>query len=441
METRASDPSRQDPPRPRWRARWRIDFTRTVPVLLILGVCCAALALVLWSCAPETPVHYPPPKAAEKSPPVRVLLTATPLESVTLATTGGYRLEGDGTALGRSGGPLPESRVVRSRGVWRISELTSRADELVLETRGHSYVRFGETLYRGSVRLAPRGKDRFVVINHVDMENYLAGVLAKELYPRWAPETYRAQAVAARTFAFFHMKAAGPGRDYDLGSSTSWQVYGGFTAETDRSSAAARETRGQVLAYGPEGDERVFLAQYSACNGGYVNGADVIRKARDIRALAGGQEDKDGRSCPKFRWDPVRIDKEDVYKALCLSYSGAKDLGGVKKILVVSETPYGRAIWLDVVGPNPTPPLRIRAEDLRLALLRSRDDIPAARKLYSMNCRIRDRGTLFEFHEGRGFGHGVGLSQWGAEDKARRGWTATQILDFYYPGAKIFRVY
>ena len=74
-------------------------------------------------------------------------------------------------------------------------------------------------------------------------------------------------------------------------------------------------------------------------------------------------------------------------------------------------------------------------------MLRSRRHMPAAGRLYSMNCKMRDLGDAIEFHDGRGFGHGVGLSQWGAEDKARRGWTAEKILEFYYPGAGIFRAY
>ena len=66
---------------------------------------------------------------------------------------------------------------------------------------------------------------------------------------------------------------------------------------------------------------------------------------------------------------------------------------------------------------------------------------PEAKKLYSMNCRIRDVGDAIEFYDGKGFGHGVGMSQWGAEEKAQRGLRAEEILQFYYPGAVIFRAY
>jgi SpoIID/LytB domain protein len=81
--------------------------------------------------------------------------------------------------------------------------------------------------------------------------------------------------------------------------------------------------------------------------------------------------------------------------------------------------------------------LRIRADALRMALLRA----GVAPGLHSMNCRLEDAGESIVFHDGRGFGHGVGLSQWGAQAKARRGASAEDILRFYYPGARIFRAY
>ena len=67
--------------------------------------------------------------------------------------------------------------------------------------------------------------------------------------------------------------------------------------------------------------------------------------------------------------------------------------------------------------------------------------VRAARGLYSMNCDIVDRGGSIEFANGRGFGHGVGLCQWGAQGKALQGWTAERILEAYYPGATLYRIH
>ena len=103
-----------------------------------------------------------------------------------------------------------------------------------------------------------------------------------------------------------------------------------------------------------------------------------------------------------------------------------------------TTAPGGRAVWVDAVG-NDGKKVRLRGEDVRLALIFNGP--PAAKKLYSMNCRIVDRGKFIEFADGRGFGHGVGLCQWGGQAKALKGWSPERILQFYYPGATLYRVY
>jgi stage II sporulation protein D len=91
-----------------------------------------------------------------------------------------------------------------------------------------------------------------------------------------------------------------------------------------------------------------------------------------------------------------------------------------------------------VVGVNGKK-VRLRAEKIRLALIFGRS--VAGKKLYSMNCQIVDAGASIEFRNGRGFGHGVGMCQYGLQGKALAGWKAQQIVNFYYPGANIVRIY
>jgi len=238
----------------------------------------------------------------------------------------------------------------------------------------------------------------------------------------------------------YHKLTFGESHDYDLGSTQSAQVYGGFSAETPKAWRAVRSTHGRVLTFGAEGDERVFMAQYSSCCGGRVNGAAVIRDAPDIEPLRGGQQCTDCMASGRYRWAPVRISKSALHAALGRSYQAAAALAGVKELRVVETTSYGRIVWVDVVSTRPDQtPVRLRAEDIRLSLLRA--SAPGADKLYSMNCRLRDVGDEIEFYDGRGFGHGVGLCQWGAQGKAAKGATGEEILSFYYPGAKIFRAY
>ncbi|MBN1555536.1 MAG: SpoIID/LytB domain-containing protein [Phycisphaerae bacterium] len=413
------------------------------PVAGLLLVCAVAMFAPL-SCRPSSNLSTTPPASPlrlDGVPTVRVRLTGSPVESMDVGCTGGYRILVDGRDVGRSHLAMNSTPCKRTNGKWILGLLTAPGEKLELDPRTGGFVRVGDTMYRGRLVLLAADENHFYIHNHVDLESYLASVVSKELYPNFHPEAYRAQAIAARTYAIYEMATRGARGSFDVWDSQRSQVYGGMLAETDRSWQAVRDTHACVLAYGSPGNERVFLTQFSACNGGYVNGAHVIRNlppGQRIAPLAGGQKDGDGRACPRYSWAPVRVGKADLFAALANRYDAVRALGGIETLRVKEQTTYGRPIWLEAKGPNGRT-ATIRAEDVRLCLLRSGP--PEAKKLYSMNCQVRDAGDAIEFHDGKGFGHGVGMSQWGAEEKARRGARAEDILQFYYPGAVIFRAY
>jgi len=416
---------------------------RRRPRAAALWVLLSAAATVNCRCDKPTdnlvePQPQPGQRITHVVPTIRVRLTRSPVSEATVAITAGYRVTDGEAVLAGSQSPLPPVAARRSGGQWRVGTITAGGDELRLEPIGGGHVRVGKVTYRGSLRLLADGADRFFVVNHVDLESYLAGVLSKELYAGWAPETYRALAVAARTFAMYQMITFGARREYDLGDDQGSQVYGGLSGETAKSRDAVRQTRGVVLSHGDRGSERIFLAQYSACCGGRVNGAYVIRRANRIPPLEGGQECDDCSACSRYRWAPVRISKSQIHRALASRYGAAAAMRDVAAIEVATRTPHGRAVWVDVFDTRARK-IRLRAEDIRLAMLMA--GVSAAKRLYSMNCRMRDVGSAIEFHDGRGFGHGVGLCQWGAQGKALKGWSAERILAFYYPGATLYRVH
>ena len=376
-------------------------------------------------------------------PRVRVRLGGGPREQATLGTGGPWRLFADGRLVNESSRPLEPTDLGRTPGGWTLGPASLSGEALVLETVGDSHVLVNGKPYRGSLRLLPAGGGRFHLVNVLDMERYLAGVLSRELYPNWHRETYRAQAVAARTFALFHLLTRPSAAGWDLGDNQASQCYGGVEGETPRSRWAVEATRGRVMTVGPNAD-RIFMAQYSACCGGRSVPAEAIRSAPDLAPLAGGRVCEDCSACPRYAWGPVRVSKAAVYRSLLAAYpSAAASLGGVREVRVKTRSEHGRAIWVEIIGANRRPRegyelMVLRAEDLRLALLFHG---PASATLNSMNCDIRDAGRDVVFENGRGWGHGVGLCQWGAEGKARRGWSAERIIDFYYPGATVVRVY
>lgn len=409
-------------------------FARYIPVAIVLFLA-GVLTVSCYHCQ-----STPEPVLPANVPIVRVLIVRS-IESVDVSTTGPYEIHADGSVVARSMGSLSKGKLSRRDGQWSLLAAKYTTDELVVAAVGQSCVRVGSGLYRGKVVFRADSGGRILAVNHIDMESYLTGVLARELYRSWHIEAYRAQAIAARTYAFYEMGTFGQTHRYDLRADQSSQVYGGFSAETDKARRAVETTRGIVMAIGPEGNEKVFKAYYSSCCGGMTNSAYVLSGPPITSGpLAGGQKCDDCKASSRYRWPAVTVPKKVIYRALSKRYRQVADLGELKTIEVVAEAgqdeSFPRTVWIDVVGTNGKK-VRIRADDLRISLLRDGQ----TQGLYSMNCRIRDTGEAIVFDRGRGFGHGVGLCQWGAQGKALRGCSVQEILSAYYPGAKLFRAY
>jgi len=412
------------------------------------GAALLVLALAPAGCPREVSPAPEAPLRQAGVPIIRVLVGEGKVMRV--STTGPYRILADGREVAGSLDPLAEAVLTYRAGVWHLQAASLSAQQLTiaarLETRrvaaggldvGRSCVRVGSASYRGRVVFLPGDDGNILAVNYVDVESYLAGVLGRELYAGWHERTYEVQAIVARTFVLYQKSVADPARPYDVRDNQSAQVYGGFSAETQKSWRAVRATHGVVLAAGPDGREKIFPAHYSACCGGVTNSVYVLYgPAVTTGPLAGGVVCTDCRACPRYRWPAVSVPKSIIHRAVGKAYPAAR-LEGVRTVEVV-ESMGSRPVWVRIVGTKGRA-LRIRAEDLRLALLRDGD--ASTHGLYSMNCRIRDAGEAIVFEEGRGFGHGVGLCQWGAEAKAEAGMTVSQILSTYYPGAKLFQAY
>ena len=422
---------------------------------IVVTVAAAALASSIVSCGGKSAPPADAPRlqdelvdaVAGQPPQVRVRLFAAPVESVEVMATGPARLYHGQRPMFQSTGPMPRITIRRFGGDWQVGSQAVAAGALQLtplEGSALQVVRTRDgvrkaTRYRGVLRFVPVGNDRLLVINELDIESYLAGVLAEELYGGWHLEAYRAQAIAARTHAWHNILTRASDRAWDVNDDASSQVYGGIEGETDKARQAVGDTRGVVLTCHTNGQRHLFLAQYSSCCGGRVNGAAVIRRAADIRPLEGGQYCSDcnqpGNS--RFRWPSVVVGKDVIYQQLLRHDRGYyQPLGGVRSVRVLRGTDWGRPVWLQVEGTSGQA-RRVRAEDLRLLLIRT----PAGSRLYSMNCDVIDRGGTVEFADGRGYGHGVGMCQWGAQGKALKGYDHRDILGFYYPGADLFKAW
>lgn len=289
--------------------------------------------------------------------------------------------------------------------------------------------------YPGSIHLI-RGDDGLLsVINRVDVERYVTAVVGVEAWPTFADEALQVQAIVARTYVLYQMQES-RSADFDLGASQSAQVYRGLKADgTDgRARRATEKTRGVVSTWSDRGEERLFCTYYAAACGGMSQSAAIFGPQGAIGPLAGGVACDDCKIAPKdnYRWGPTKISIRDLMNRLQARYPEAQSLGGLANITPVEQTADGRATRLRLHGSSGGV-LDIQAERFRLAV--------GPTVMRSAACDIRLTPSEVIFENGRGFGHGLGLCQWGAEGKARRGMPAADILRHYYPGSKLTRVY
>ena len=298
--------------------------------------------------------------------------------------------------------------------------------------------------YRGKLKLqiSPDGTS-FNVINLVPLEPYLAGVVGAEMPDYWEPAALRAQAVAARTYCLYIKKRFGNNRAWDVRKTQANQVYLGVRAESAQIWNAISRTYGQILVCKhPDGTEDIFPAYYSSICGGHTE--DSKRVFGDsFEALAG----RPCRYCKKvakphfFYWPTVQFDKTDVTDKLLQRYPKLKQLGEITNIRAAEQSDYqgnygkfSRLTQVKLIGSTGKSDF-LRAEDFRLTI------DPSGRKIKSTICQIINEGDKWAFMSGRGYGHGVGMCQCGAQALAREGKTTDQILSYYYYGSKIVRVY
>jgi stage II sporulation protein D len=262
--------------------------------------------------------------------------------------------------------------------------------------------------------------DEISAVESVDLEDYVASVVAAEVPSSWPKAALEAQAVAARTFAMAQKVAQGPLARFHLRASVLDQAYaqGGATTTARE---AARATQGEVLTFG----EAPIAAYFSASCGGRSEAAEEAfhLPAGATPYLAGARED-DGD--PDRGWT-ARIPLLDISAAL---RKAGRILAPVSALSVAVRTPSGRAREI-AVGTNGGS-RRIGAGELRQIL--GYEALPSL--LFTVD--VEKGAAVFR---GRGSGHGVGLCQWGARGRALRGSGYRAILAHYYPGAQIRRMY
>jgi stage II sporulation protein D len=285
----------------------------------------------------------------------------------------------------------------------------------------------------------------FEAVNVVPLEPYLAGVVGAEMPDRWEAEALKAQAIAARTYCLYNKKKFSYTRDWDVARTQASQVYLGLRGESANVWRAVKETSGEVLmceqaglpGAGASGEE-LFPAYYSSSCGGHTEDAKNV--------FGDSFEPLRGVDCPYCRgvarpdvffWPMVQFDRGAVTIAVQKKYPQLKELGDIANISAVKQSDYpdfSRITMVKLTGTNGRSDF-LRAEDLRLSI------DPAGNRIRSVACKVAIVENKIAFLAGRGFGHGVGMCQCGAQGMAMQGKTAGEILSHYYPGAKLVKAY
>lgn len=330
--------------------------------------------------------------------------------------------------------------------------------------------------YRGDISIhITNGNAGMTVINTLPVEKYLYGIIAKEISPNWPLEAVKAQAVAARTYALYN-KNKHQNDGYDVCATTDCQVYGGRESEVPRGIKAVDTTADQVIVY----QGKLIPAYFHSSSGGYTENSETVwgTYLPYLRGVVDYDQDS-----PQYKWEK-QVTPNELEEALSragYSIGTIKAIGisplTAQPVSTVDRGISGRVKIIRFIGSNGS--IQLTGEKLRkiLSLKSSLFDIrimlpvqksiefeisdgignygskkveinlpPRSEKGYFTDKedihRISGRANEIIIISGYGWGHGIGLSQWGAKAMAEKGPQEDptyfkEILKHYYQGVEV----
>lgn len=295
-------------------------------------------------------------------------------------------------------------------------------------------------------------------INHLYLEDYLKGVVPFEVYPSWEIETLKAQSLAARTYAITHLN-----QDRIMNDTVQFQVYGGFVNMV-KTNQAVEQTKGQIITY----NGRPIGAFYSASNGGITENNANVWGGSELNYFPIKEDPYDPVLPWEFSLHQIQIDlseidwnvedawdqlkeRDETITANIKRWLKRQGVYGDIKILSIPQfemtedrNESGRALH----GSISVVYLQRIFDGLILLGSKTLEDVPLSHirpmiggtifKSYLIDSLQEEKGVYVM--KGRGFGHGVGMSQWGANGMAEQGKSYREIIEFYYPGTIITNI-
>jgi len=277
-------------------------------------------------------------------------------------------------------------------------------------------IRSYKTLYPGKITVKEY-KGKYLILNKIDIEKYLYGVVSKEMDSNWPFEALKTQAVLSRTYLLWKAEENRQHNlPYDIKNSIYNQVYG--NCKNQKIIDAVNETRGEILTY----QGKVGKVFFHACCGGRTTLPTFVWGGNysGIDAV----NDPYCKSCPYYNWR-----KKFSRKYLSKIFK----MNNIKDIEIIKRDPSGRIEWLKLKDEKGKT-IKLTGHKLRLKINEM------AGKVYFRNPKVlpstlftvKQEGKYFIF-EGKGYGHGIGMCQWGARKMAEEGVNYKRILHFFFP--------
>lgn len=355
--------------------------------------------------------------------------------------------------------------LVDIRGFSKVMSYDSEQGDFYVKPSDDSkYLKINEGVFRGGIGAKRFSTSDLTVINYIDIEKYLYGVVPREMDGQWNIEALKAQSVAARNYAVINIdkhKKYG----FDVCSSIDCQVYGGVKSEMQGSNSAVDQTKGVLLMYNNLPAEAYFHSN----SGGHTEDSENIwstkvpylRGVEDKYSLyqpnavweksfsgdqLGGYLDKAGFNTGKVK--NVVINKLSVNnRVMSITFVGERGVATLEKEKVRSVIGYSniKSIWYEIAGNEGTTFATsggIETSNKPEIIVLSKDGPTTSKaqnltayngKSYSTLTQKSVSSDLFTFR-GYGYGHGLGMSQYGAKVMAENGFSYDQILTHYYSG-------
>lgn len=366
----------------------------------------------------------------EKTPDIRVLLLKN-VKKAEIEINSSFSISNmDSNSVLVQEATLPDSLLYTSAGSFHIEPVSpysrSGISKLLKKTKGkiritpqnNGYIRLNNSKYNGNLLLIPKKGGRFSVLEEINIESYLSGVVDSEMPAKWQDDAIFAQAVAARSYAIYK-KTVNKDSQYHINKTD--LAYKGSYKRLPRIKNMVNKSSGIVMVYNWELLPGYF---HSTC-GGHTEDINLVFGLKSILPLSGVTCGYCNYSI-HYRWEK-EIKKNEIEKKLYNSRIYVKNLYDIEGAKI---GPGDHCSTIRVKYSGGTKELN--ANDFRMAI--------GPNKLFSTAFKVKNNGNSLIF-KGKGWGHGVGLCQYGTQNMAKSGYKWSDILKHYYPGIDLVKIY